>query len=209
METEELRESSIIILLDSSGSMERYSYSIRHALNDLIFNQKHIESSCLFTLITFSTVVKVPISTKNIKDVGFISMEQYAPAGSTALNDAIAYSTKFLSLNRKNLIIIITDGMENASLYTTKEQVATMIAKVIASGTTDIIYISDNIQVARQGAQFGLNGGDKVQNLVVNGGYNFATVIKENLCQYITEFRTAHVPDPMDELAGLLYKFTV
>lgn len=99
---------NLILVVDESSSMIMHTTSVKNEISrQRTIHQNNLsEDSCI---ITFNGLVRPPQKITN--------SVSYNPFGGTALNDAI-YEACSVRFNRKipTLIMIITDGEENASL---------------------------------------------------------------------------------------------
>jgi Mg-chelatase subunit ChlD len=118
----------IVVVLDESGSMESIGAQMRKALDDLIKEQKQIkERPCNFTLVKFNNDVRRVVKNKSLSNVRDLTIEDYNPNGSTALYDAIGDTINWFRYERDVLMVIITDGQENASRKYKKDNITKMI----------------------------------------------------------------------------------
>src|SRR5258708_11702059 len=112
-------ETSIIVLLDESGSMYNKKSDIIGGYNTFIEDQKKIlNDSAKFSLIKFNDKIKVVHNNISLKEVKNISEETYSPNGLTALYDAISKGIQIVKSNKTNdrvIFLIMTDGEENCS----------------------------------------------------------------------------------------------
>jgi hypothetical protein len=119
------RDSALItFVLDESGSMERIAQSARDGFNEYLQEQIKGEGQTWWTLTTFTSRAWTRFAVipgEEVRPLG----DDYSPNGMTALYDAVGDSvTKtqaFLeSLEADDrpediIVVILTDGMENAS----------------------------------------------------------------------------------------------
>jgi hypothetical protein len=89
-------------------------------------NNLRKEKNTKLTLVLFDHEYIVPVDDKPIKDTPKLNNELYQPRGSTALLDAVCRTINERKNNVKKtdkaLVVIITDGLENASHeYKTKD----------------------------------------------------------------------------------------
>ena len=72
----------------------------------------------------------------------------YTPGGGTALYDAIAEGVRLADKDKTEeervVCVIMTDGEENSSKETTKQQVKDIISSHEASGDWNFLYIGEN-----------------------------------------------------------------
>lgn len=118
-------KTEIGIILDKSGSMGCIKDDIIGSFNTFVDEQKKIPGECNVWLTTFSDSYKHVLCSESLEKIELLSSENYNPSGRTALNDSV-YSTinkmgqHFSEISEeerpeKVLIVIITDGEENAS----------------------------------------------------------------------------------------------
>ena len=118
----------IVIVLDESGSMQPIRSQIIRSINDLITEQKQIEERpATFTLVKFNNNVNRVMTNKLLKNVHNLDSSDYTPNGSTALYDAIGDTIQWFRNEKDVLMVIVTDGQENASTKYTKHQINKLI----------------------------------------------------------------------------------
>jgi len=114
----------IAIVLDKSSSMDNIRNATIKAFNkqvETIHKEGNEGIDIRTSFMTFSTNVNYPIFFNSpINELKKIKKEHYAPAGLTALNDAIGtIIIELLGLPNEEdtdfLVVIVTDGDENAS----------------------------------------------------------------------------------------------
>ena len=112
------------IVLDCSGSMFSIKKSVIDGYNLFIEEQKKLEGKCVVTLTTFSDNVLIA-EPRPLESLEKLTSNTYRPDGCTALWKAISNTIdtmgeRFSKMEEserpeKVLIVIITDGEENAS----------------------------------------------------------------------------------------------
>jgi len=137
METKHLK---IVFIIDESGSMEGSNSDVIGGFNSFIEKQKKDNPGKItVSLYKFNNLVTQVIGNKPAAKVRKLTTEDYTPSGFTALYDAIGQAIhetdKQLSSQPekqrpdKVMLVIITDGQENAS----KEFSATAIKSAIST----------------------------------------------------------------------------
>ncbi len=137
METKHLK---IVFIIDESGSMQGSNSDVIGGFNSFIEKQKtENKGKITVSLYKFNNLVTQVISNKSAAKVRNLTNEDYTPSGFTALYDAIGQAIhetdKQLSAKLekqrpdKVIVVIITDGQENAS----KEFSATAIKSSIST----------------------------------------------------------------------------
>jgi len=83
-----------------------------------------------------------------LESVPEMTPNNYLPGGGTALFDAISESVRVAQNDKTEeervICVIMTDGEENSSRETTKEQVKTIISGYEARGDWTFLYIGEN-----------------------------------------------------------------
>ena len=149
---------SILFIMDSSGSMVAMDDEPLQGLND--FYQKQKESGeFMSTLCLFNTEVKFIHKNINGKDIPILTNNDYRPNGMTALYDAIGESVKFqLEQNQKNvLVVILTDGEENASQRYKKRDIKDLLQKMEKENGWKIMYLGANQDSFKVAGDIGIN----------------------------------------------------
>lgn len=173
-----------IILIDRTGSMlTKWNQTIK-AVNEYINKTKEYEDvKTRFTVMAFDrynsgysrasnffsdaiqpdiprtdiiTYLRVNETGKKIKDIGF---HEIGPRGMTPLYDAVsrAISEAEKAGFDKTTIIVVTDGLENASTeYTTEEQIKSRIKSAEARGW-EVLFIGAEFESEQMSTTFGLD----------------------------------------------------
>jgi len=137
METKHLK---IVFIIDESGSMQGSNSDVIGGFNSFIERQQNENKGKItVSLYKFNDVVTRIIANKPASKIKNLTNDDYCPSGFTALYDAIGQAIhetdKHLSAQPekerpdKVMVVIITDGQENAS----KEFSATAIKSTITT----------------------------------------------------------------------------
>lgn len=135
----------IVMVLDSSGSMQSLKEATINAHNEFIRKQKSLEGEATYSLYTFSSNVNDPI-TASIDKAAELNPFNYRPGGGTALYDAIgkAISVEVTS-GSQGILVILTDGEENGSRLFNKDQIAKMIKDAEDAHGWEVVFLGANI----------------------------------------------------------------
>lgn len=165
-----------LILADRSGSMISCKASAQSAVNDFFTERANSAkareewSLCEFDS-DFSEVF-------GFTDVAAVPKYALRPRGMTALHDSIAKSVDKLAnykkdKNKLRILVIVTDGFENASrehnLYTIK----TMLDRKKEAGW-QVIYLAANQDAIAEGAKFGIGAESSLTYDTNNSGLAMA-----------------------------------
>ena len=150
------------IILDQSGSM---SDCVNQTLKGLAEQRKEIlaianefpEQEIRVGLTVFDHIVELKYSNLSVTELSRMNSFQYQPNGQTALLDAIGMSvaaTQRLMANEGDsaVIIILTDGYENASKEYSHKQIKELIKAKEATGKWSFTYLGatlDAVEIAR------------------------------------------------------------
>jgi Mg-chelatase subunit ChlD len=145
-----------IFILDRSGSMESCWDDTIGGFNAFLNEQK--QHGGTMTLIQFDHEYLVSYETKPIAEVEPLSRETFKPRGSTALFDAIGKAIKTVKTATIPLVIIFTDGHENASKEYTKAHINDLITERTKDGW-EFVYLGANQDAFAVGAGLGIAPG--------------------------------------------------
>lgn len=155
-------EYSIIVLFDSSGSMEvllKAHPTPVEIINEFIEEQKNLEGFVNLSLYFFSDSFTPVIENKPVKNVESIKNEDYNPDGTTALYDAIGHVIKKFDKNKKVFMVILTDGEENSSSVFNSSDIHLMIKNKKEIGWK-FKFFGANQDTWKVGRRFGLDFSD-------------------------------------------------
>lgn len=179
----------IVIVLDESGSMMCIRDQIIKSINDLISEQKEVkERPATFTLVKFSDNVNRMITNKLLTNIQMISYSDYMPSGSTALYDAIGNTINWFKNEKNVLMVIVTDGQENASKKYTKSQINQMIDEMKEKNSWTYVYLSSDLNTEIQGNNIGLKQSNYTSNCRIDQN-NYGKFIGRTLNSAITGCR--------------------
>lgn len=144
-------ETDIIAIIDMSGSMNLLIDSTISGFNEFLQEQQSIEGEARLTLVLFSGHgmhgARKVYDKQDIRFVVPLSRETYRPIGNTPLYDAIGISlaSAFTAFpDRKTVVFVITDGMENSSTVYDRQSVKQLISQRKEAGW-EFIFIGANL----------------------------------------------------------------
>ena len=129
----------VTILLDDSSSMYDLAQEVVTSFNNLLSD---LPDSAILSLYGFGdeSGIRVLIDNESVSSIEPLDLYQYAPTGQTPLYDAISFAlTRTDSIttqaNLKNSpFIIISDGMENASVRYSLSETRSNVQDAISKG---------------------------------------------------------------------------
>lgn len=155
------------MILDRSGSMQDCVQQTISGFNEQIqmirdLQKRFPEQEFRISLTTFNHDVEHPFERTNVNYVKELGPHSYIPSGSTALLDAIGESVNLLKSAIKDeilgdeataVVVILTDGYENASKEFSQQQIGDMIKGLESSGCWTFSYLGatfDAVDVAER-----------------------------------------------------------
>ena len=159
--------SEIIFILDRSGSMHGLEEDTIGGFNSLIEKQKKLDSPCYVTTVLFDDQIKILHRHVNIQKLNPMTKEDYYVRGSTALLDAVGHTILNIDIAQRErpshlraeevMIVITTDGCENASSHFTHEQVKQLIERQKMLYNWEFIFLGANMDALSQAESFGIH----------------------------------------------------
>ena len=144
----------LIFLIDRSGSMHGSEKDTIGGFNSFIQRERKKELNTNVTTILFDDEYEILYERKPIEDVCELTENEYYVRGCTALLDAIGKTITTLNhkIENKVLFVIMTDGMENASVEYSKPQ----IRNIINNHTWEFIFIGADIDSYSEAGSIGI-----------------------------------------------------
>ena len=177
--------SRLVLVLDSSGSMESQKKDVIGGVNETIKQQRLMNSNIhniYFNVITFSHQVSTPTN-HTLLNVPFLTANDYKTTGSTALFDAIGLTIERYKDEHNLIFLIMTDGEENASCHYTYNQIVKMIDDKKSKQNWNFIYLSENIETFKQGEKIGLSSKSMNCNNIMTSKNGLGSTLGNFTCQ--------------------------
>ena len=157
----------IICILDRSGSMSKLVEDTIGGYNSFLENQKKNSGKAEVTTILFDNQYEIIADSVDINETKNLTSTEYFARGTTALLDAVGITItntldkmrreKICPVKRRVLIMIMTDGLENAS----KEYDRTTVKNLIDSTTKDFnwnyIFMGANMDSISEAKSLGIS----------------------------------------------------
>ena len=152
------RSTHITLLLDESGSMWHRRSSIIDGFNQFIKKQREIVCDrCTVSTYFFNSVSRCVNKDVPLADVQDLTLPDYNPNGPTALRDALGDILRGIRSNLDQdtdyIVAILTDGEENSSTRTSKEDLDALINDI--KDIIKITYLGSNQDAVREGTDIG------------------------------------------------------
>lgn len=171
------RSQHILFILDRSGSMGCQTNDVIGGFNTYIDEMKaeaiNDGMETVVSLVTFADDHKIVFASKPIAEVKPLTKRTYRPMGSTALLDAVHDSVgKYLEKLGQGefswqevdappvLVIVFTDGEENASTQVNWKQVQALIQRCEGLGNWTFTYVGAHANAWGQASQLHFQAGN-------------------------------------------------
>lgn len=156
----------LVFLLDRSGSMGGLESDTIGGYNALLEKQKSVPGEAIVTTVLFDDHYELLHDRTTIQGIRMITGQDYYVRGSTALLDAIGKTiSKIASAHQhtdesqrpgKTLMVITTDGLENASREFTYQKVRQMIEHQKQEFGWEFLFLGANIDAISAAGKFGI-----------------------------------------------------
>jgi len=157
----------VCLVLDRSGSMQAIHDDALGGVNSYITSAKQVRAlyESRFSMITFSSESVDTIRKNEVMEtVKPIASEEYRCGGWTPLYDAIGRGIGLLDeamedkVGGKAILVIMTDGQENASREFSHEKISGLLKARQEQGWL-VTFLGEGLEVSRQGTNLGTYAG--------------------------------------------------
>lgn len=156
----------LVFILDRSGSMGGLEADTIGGFNSLLDKQKKEPGEALVSTVLFDNEIQVLHDRVQLKAVAPMTEKDYFVRGCTALLDAVGGAIHHIGNVHKyaraedvpehTLVIITTDGMENASRRYTAPHVKKMVKRQQEKYGWEFLFLGANIDAVETAAHFGI-----------------------------------------------------
>jgi uncharacterized protein YegL len=153
----------ICLILDRSGSMNGRENDVIGGVNTFLDEQKKLPDPASIAMVRFDTEATERFrAMQPLTDCAPLTKDDYQPRGGTPLLDAIGKTLTDLDNDWKAeqperaILVIVTDGEENASREYKKAKIKEMIESRQASGKWAIVYLGANVDAFAEAGSMGI-----------------------------------------------------
>lgn len=142
----DIPKTHVYVILDRSGSMQSVREDTIGGYNSYLENlKKEAKGEVIWNLTLFDHEIERPIADCALSDVPQLTEETFVPRGSTALIDAVCITLKEVKHavkdDEKGLVVILTDGHENASTQYNSSKLKDLVGELEAKGNWTFTYL--------------------------------------------------------------------
>ncbi len=181
-------KTEIIVIADESGSMHGLMDDANGGYQNFVNEQRDVPGEARLTLVKFANHVHRVFQGQDIKTVGPLDLK---PRGNTALYDAIGMTLGEQQDRIKKegwadlvVVMVMTDGQENASVEYTKEGIATIV-KMAEGNNWKFIWMMSNQDAFTTARSLGSVSGMTLNKAATSQGeresYQYASVQTRSL----------------------------
>ena len=170
----------LVFILDRSGSMIGLTNDTIGGYNSMIEKQKQEPGEAKVTTVLFDDNYEVLYDAVDIKNIEPMTNKQYYARGCTALMDAIGKTVNSVGARLARtpeeerpsqvIVVITTDGYENASHEFTKSQIKEMIEHQTNVYSWKFMFLGASIDAAEEAQSIGISGDWAVQTAATDIG---------------------------------------
>jgi len=167
MKTMKKELTELVFILDRSGSMSGLESDTIGGYNALLAKQKQEPGEALVTTVLFDDRYELLHNRINLREIMPITSQEYYVRGTTALLDAVGITISQMVNHAKGtppeeraghtMVVITTDGMENASREFGYQQVRQMIEHQKKRYGWEFIFLGANIDAVAAAERFGIS----------------------------------------------------
>ena len=156
----------IVYILDRSGSMSGLEKDTIGGYNSFLEKQKKEDGDAVVTTVLFDDKYDMVHDRVDIKKVKSLTNKEYYARGMTALLDAIGRTINYIAARHRNaleseipaktIVVITTDGYENASHEFDSVKVKAMIENQKKECGWEFLFLGANIDAVKTAKDFGI-----------------------------------------------------
>lgn len=153
----------ICLILDRSGSMDGRQADVIGGVNAFIDEQKKNPDPASIALVRFDTGhIERFRPMQALHACQHLTPPDFMPRGGTPLLDAVGQTIDALDGDWKNerpercVVVIVTDGQENASHLYSKERIKRMITARQESGKWSFVYLGADVDAFAEAGSMGI-----------------------------------------------------
>lgn len=186
----------LVFIVDKSGSMSGLETDTIGGYNAMLKKQEEVEGDCVVTTVLFNNRYELVHDRIDLRAVSAITTKDYQVGGTTALIDAIGRTIDKIGNAQKHtahdyraeqvMVVIITDGEENASREYSAKAVKKQINDCQRKYGWEFVFLGANIDAVETAGQFGISPDRAVDYLADQEG---TRVSYQAMAETVKDFR--------------------
>lgn len=188
----------LVFILDRSGSMSGLESDTIGGFNSMIEKQKKQDGECIVSTVLFDDESRVIHDRVSLDEIRPMTEDDYFVGGCTALIDAIGGAIHHIGNVHKyarpedvpenTIIIITTDGQENASHRYSSNKVKQMIERQKDKYGWEFLFIGANIDAVETAKRYGI---DRNRAVNYNADAQGTSVLYETVSKAVCNVRAS------------------
>ncbi|WP_274969106.1 vWA domain-containing protein [Succinimonas amylolytica] len=158
-------QAEVLMVLDKSGSMYSLTEDTIGGFNSMIQKYRDLKLPVKVTTVLFNNRTQVLHNREPIENIKELTKKDYVAEGTTALLDAMGESLTNIDKipelkNNKDIqviVVIITDGMENASKEYKKDSIKKMVSDHQEKDGWKFVFLGANIDAVAEAGALGID----------------------------------------------------
>lgn len=199
----------LVFILDRSGSMAGLESDTIGGFNSMLEKQRDVEGTCRITTVLFDDRYELVHDRIDIEAVSNLTEKEYYVRGTTALLDAMGRTIRKIGRIQKNtaeeyraehvMFVIITDGLENASVEYSAPKIKEMVEHQKEKYGWEFVFLGANIDAVQTAEHIGIRA-DRAADYVADG--HGTRLSYAAMSQAVSDFRTKGfvVEDALNEV---------
>lgn len=197
-------KTDITIVLDRSGSMDSVKSDTIGGFNSFLTSQQKSETEAALSLVQFDDQYETLYIDKDIQKADKLTEDTFQPRGMTALFDAIgrtinSVGQRLAALTEnerpdKVLMVILTDGLENASTEYSAAKISEMIKHQRDNYKWEFMFIGANQDAVLSAQQIGIAAAASITYAANAEGTNLAFA---RMSEKINDYRASNAPQAL------------
>lgn len=200
----------VAFLLDRSGSMQSVAEQTVSGINEFLREQREQTGACTFTLVQFDDEdpQEVVYDMQPIAEAAPLTAATFIPRGSTPLLDAMGMliestGARLAAMDEPDrpgavILVIMTDGMENASRRFSSDQVFEMIRHQREVYQWQVMFLGANQDAIAQAGRLGVDPGASLTYAANDDGVRHAMASSSH---HVAHFRRRAAHGAVAEVA--------
>lgn len=182
----------LVVVADESGSMYGQQGQVINGFNEYIEEVRSNTKDVVVSLVKFNTRTNVAFENVPIEDVSRLDDRSYSPSGGTALYDGVANAINIgeqaLGKDDQAILVIFTDGFENASVENTQKQVFAKVTAKQNDGNWTVVFLGADQDAWASGQALGVAAG----NVMSYAGHSHSNMMRSVGAATVTKTSTPH-----------------